>query len=190
MKTINLDITHRCTLQCINCQRSIYKKVPGYDMPIEEYTKIADYFDVIRFCGNISDPVFNPNFIDFLRINYERNIKTKVHNAATGKSLDWYKRAFEANPDALWIFGIDGLPKDSHIYRKNQRGEDLFKAMILCNSMGLHTVWQHIIFKYNENTMDECKRIASENDIELVFIKSNRWRKDDPLKPLNQNNYI
>lgn len=190
MKIINLDITHRCSLQCINCMRDIYDKVPGYDMTIEEYTKIANYFDIVRFCGNISDPVFNPYFIDFLRLNYEMGIKTKVHNAATGKSIDWYEKAFKANPDALWIFGIDGLPEQSHIYRKNQKGEYLFEVMKLCNNMGLDTVWQHIIFKYNESTMDQCKELADKNNIELVFIKSNRWTDNDPLKPLNPENYL
>lgn len=159
-------------------------------MTVSEYSKILDFFDEIRLCGNLSDPVFNPNFITFLKMNYERDIKIKIHTAATGKPLSWYKKAFEANPDAVWIFGIDGLPKDSHKYRINQKGERLFEAMKLGRQMGVECVWAHIVFRYNEGTMEECQKLAEENDIRIVFVKSGRWQDNDPLKPLNPENYL
>lgn len=194
MKTINLDISHRCTLECPKCARQYYRdqnlKVPGNDMSIDEYLKIISYFDNVRFCGNISDPVFNPNFIDFLKINYERGINTKVHNAATGKPISWYEKAFKTNPNAIWIFGIDGLPQDSHKYRKNQDGEFLFKVMVLCKQMGLNAQWAHIIFKYNEETMDLCKQLADDNNIPIYFVKSSRFELNDPFKPNNRENYL
>lgn len=195
MKSVNLDITHRCTLECPRCDRIPYTKygqrVPGKDMTILEYNKIIDYFDHIIFCGNKADPVFNPYFIEFLNINYRNNISCEVHNAATGKSLEWYKKAFEANPKAVWFFGIDGLPEKSHMYRKNQDGVVLFNAMKLCKSLGLETVWNHIIFKYNEDDMSLCKKIADNLDIKIRFIKSSRFSSgDDNLKPTGIDNYI
>ena len=175
MLEINLDITYRCTLECPKCTRQYYKnlglKVPGHDMTISEFKKIIAKFKVVRFCGNISDPVFNPNFISFLKMCYEKNVICKVHHAATGKSLAWYKEAFAANPDAKWIFGIDGLPEDSHIYRKNQNGKKLFETMLLCKEMGLNTIWKHIIFRYNENTMEEAKRLAEKTSNRILFCE-------------------
>lgn len=165
-------------------------KVPGHDMTVSEFEKIIKKFDTVRFCGNISDPVFNPNFITFLEMCYEKNIKCKIHHAATGKSLQWYEKAFKANPNAIWIFGIDGLPKDSSIYRKNQDGEKLFDIMLLCNDMGLHTAWLYIIFRYNENTMDEARQLARKHNIELHFVKSSRYEENDDLMPKNKENYI
>jgi len=115
MKSINLDITHRCTLECSRCERIRWtargEKVPGEDMELYAYLKILNYFDHINFCGNRADPVFNPNFIQFLAINKKRNKSCEIHNAATGKNLAWYQRAFKANTDAVWHFGIDGLPE-------------------------------------------------------------------------------
>ena len=194
MLAINLDITYRCTLQCPKCVRAFYKKnnmkVPGRDMTVPEFKKVADKFNTIRFCGNLSDPVFNPNFITFLKICYEKNINCKIHHAATGKSVSWYKEAFEANPDAKWIFAIDGLPQDSHIYRINQDGQKLFDVMIMCKDMGLHVVWKHIIFRYNEDTMQKAKQMAIENNIEFYFIKSSTYDgPDDILRPLKRENY-
>lgn len=186
-RSINLDISHRCTLQCPKCIRAYYnyhaEKVPGKDMTLSEYRKIIEYFTYVNFCGNASDPVFNPNLVDFLRLNYDQHIGCEVHNAATGKPLKWYKQAFEANPNARWIFGLDGYPEDSNMYRINQDGESLFEAMKLCAEMGLHTTWRYIVFKYNEDYMQDCIQIAKHYNINFEYVESSRFVKDDPYKP-------
>lgn len=183
MRCINLDITHRCTLQCLRCLRNAYDRVPGHDMSVDEYNKIVSYFSHVNFCGNISDPVMNPFFLDFLKINYDNNISCEIHNAATGKSLDWYNKAFTINPKARWIFGLDGLPDQSHNYRVNQKGHQLFNAMKLCSSMGLDATWRMIVFSFNEDSIDQCKQLANEINVKFELVKSSRFRKDDPLKP-------
>ena len=186
---INLDISNKCTLACPRCTRKWYThngyRVPGHDMTISEYKKIISYFDYINFCGNISDPVMNKWFIDFLKINYERNIPCEVHNAATGKKITWYKKAFNSNPNARWIFGLDGYPEESHIYRVNQKGNELFEAMKLCVQMGLNTTWRMITFKYNEEHVNDCKEIAESLGIIFEQVISSRFMKDDRYKPTN-----
>ncbi len=187
MKSINLCISHKCTLECSKCLRKTYRtnnlKVPGYDLSLHEYKKIINYFDFINFCGNASDPVMNPNLINFLKLNYEKNIFCEVHNAATGKKISWYEKAFNANKNATWIFGLDGYPEDSHKYRINQDGEALFEAMKLCASMGLESTWRYIVFKYNENDMEDCKNIAKHYNIKFELVKSSRFIKNDSYKP-------
>jgi hypothetical protein len=167
--------------------RAFYKgndlKVPGHDMTVDEYLKIADYFTHINFCGNVSDPVFNPNLPTFLKINYDRGISCEVHNAASGKPISWYVKAFESNPNARWIFGIDGFPEDSHQYRINQDGEAVYAAMTQCARMGLDTTWRYIVFSYNEDNIDHCKKIAQHYGIKFEYVESSRFYKDDPYKP-------
>lgn len=187
MKSINLCITNKCTLECPKCLRQTYKKmglkVPGHHMSLDEYEKIISYFNFIVFCGNISDPVLNPNLIEFLKLNYQKDIPCEVHNAATGKKLSWYKQAFSANLNARWVFGLDGYPEDSNQYRINQDGEALYEAMKLCSSMGLNTTWRYIAFKYNEDDIEDCKKIASHYNINFELVKSSRFLDDDPYKP-------
>ena len=185
--SINLDITTRCTLECPHCRRQLYKlnnqKVPGRDMTMAEYEKVIVFYPHVIFCGNASDPIFHPQFIDFLALNYQRGIDTVIDHAATGKSLDWYRKAFAANPDAIWQFGLDGFPETSDTYRKNQDGLKLFEAMKLCAEMGLESIWRYIIFRYNEDDRDECQKIADYYSIKLQFVKSSRFGENDPLKP-------
>ena len=189
---INLDITHRCTLQCQRCNRAIFAarglKVPGEDMTMENFKKIIDYFEEVYFCGQISDPIFHPQFIEFLKLLKGR--KTVVHTAASHKKEEWYRKAFEANTDAYWTFGIDGLPKDSHKYRKNQDGEHLFKMACMASKMGLLVKWQYLIFSYNENDIEEARKMAKDNNIILELQKSSRFWEGDPLMPKNKDYYI
>ena len=189
---INLDITHRCTLQCQRCNRAIFAarglKVPGEDMTMENFKKIIDYFEEVYFCGQISDPIFHPQFIEFLKLLKGR--KTVVHTAASHKPEKWYKEAFEANTGAYWTFGIDGLPKDSHKYRINQDGEKLFKMACMAAKIVDKVKWQYLIFSYNENDIEEARKMAKDNNLILELQKSSRFWDGDSLAPKNKEYYI
>jgi len=189
---INLDITHRCTLQCQRCNRAIFaargQRVPGEDMTTENFKKILNFFEEITFCGQISDPIFHPKFIDFLNLCKDK--KVTVHTAASHKKEEWYKEAFEANTNAYWTFGIDGLPKDSHKYRINQDGEHLFKMACIASKIVKRVKWQYLIFNYNENNINEAKKLAKDNNLILELQKSSRFWEDDPLMPENKDYYI
>ena len=69
---INLDITFRCPLECPRCQRKKFtdvgKKVWGYDISLDEIKKLANFFKAFAFCGQLSDPIHHPQFIEILKI--------------------------------------------------------------------------------------------------------------------------
>jgi len=182
-KKINLDITHRCTLECPRCMRQSIRpnKIPGEDLSLDNFKKILNYFDKIQFCGQISDPIFHPQFIEFLKLSQNKDVK--VHTAASHKPMSWYKDAFNANKNAVWEFGIDGLPEESHKYRINQDGKKLFEVMKQGIQNGNIILWQYIIFKYNEDHIDQAIGLAKNNGIKLIITKSSRWKKNDPYKP-------
>ena len=161
-RLINLDITTRCTLACSECRRTVYKnrgiQINGKDMPFEDFVKVCSFFNILQFCGGVSDPVFHPQFVEFL--DYSKNKIVTVHNAASHKSRDWYKTAFIANPNATWYFGLDGLPEESHKYRVNQDGVKLFEVMKMAVDMGINVVWHYLIFDYNKDHIEEAKSLA------------------------------
>jgi|SRR5210317_461648 len=200
---VNIDITNKCVLECTSCQRQNWrskgKKIPGNDMSIRDFKKIIDFFPFLNFCGTRSDPVHHPKFLQFLKLCNERNIQCVINNASSAKSKEWYIKAFKAAPNAKWIFGIDGLPKDSHKYRINQDGEKLFNIMVMSkNYLNTTPTWQYIVFSYNENNMDEAKAIANDNGVLLLFTFSNRFdnhmknKKTDVIdfKPKNEEHYV
>ena len=197
-KNINLDISPRCTLMCPRCRRQEYIDagipIPGHDLSITDFKKIAKHFNRILFCGQISDPIIHPKFHDFLEImnlpEYYVDFVT-VATAASHRPMSWYKKAFELNPEAVWRFGIDGLPEESCLYRINQDGEKLFEVMKMGVSMGIKVEWQYIVFNYNENHVEQAKKMALDNHILFLIMYSSRWSgEDDPYQPTNSENYI
>ena len=186
---LNLDVTHRCPLECPNCQRQTsftnYGLVPhGRDLSAVEIDMIAKHFKEVAFCGQLSDPVHHPKFNDIMS-QLKDVPEVFVHNAATAKPMSWYIKSWQANPKAVWIFACDGLPKDSHKYRKNQDGVKMFEIMKEATKHLLSTpVWQCIRFSYNENDIETCKKMANNNGINFMLTESSRWLTiDDPLKP-------
>jgi hypothetical protein len=48
--------------------------------------------------------------------------------------------------------------------------------------------WQYIIFSYNENDIDEARKIAQNNGVNLNLTYSSKWfSEDDPLMPKNKD---
>ena len=195
-RKINIDSSHKCPLECPKCQRQAIRRtghpVPGQDMPWDDFIKIANYFEKgLLFCGQISDPTANPLLINMLKYCYKKNIPVTINTASTHKPVKWYEKAFDVNPKAVWMFGIDGLPKDSHIYRIHQDGEKLFEMAKLCAKKCKTSVWQYIVFRYNEYDIEEARSMAKANNIEFDLVFSGRWHYGgDKYKPRNPNYYV
>jgi len=167
---VSVDISNKCTLKCSQCARHQFPnpaKIPGHTWTLEEFKKVISVYSSVDFNGQISDAVLNPNFIEMLKLAYSEGIDVEVSNAASHRDRTWYKNAFSANPDAHWIFGIDGLPDQSSIYRENQDGMHLYSMMLIAKQMGLRVTWQYIVFDYNERQIERAKNLAELNDIEL-----------------------
>ena len=72
---ITIDGSKTCTLECPKCRRQSYRKIglppggtEGEDMSLSNFKKLLDYFDHFSFCGQVSDPIFTPNFIEILKM--------------------------------------------------------------------------------------------------------------------------
>ena len=178
---INLDITNRCPLQCPAClrQSTWYNKIRKLykEMTIDEIIKIAKTFPCIAFSGQQSDPLCHPDILDFIWI--AGSIKLEIHTATSHKNKEFYKEAFNRSGKRVtWIFGLDGLPEDSYKYRVNQDGVHLFEMMKMGSKMGVNIVWQYIVFKYNQNNIEQSKQMAEDYNMEFRLSKSSRWGEE------------
>lgn len=191
---VNLDISFRCALECLRCQRTMYytsqgKKVIGEDLSLVDFEKIIKHFNHLNFCGQYSDPVHHPKFLEMLEMTVKYKNEVVIHNASSAKSKDWYIKAFKSNPNARWVFGIDGLPEESCLYRVNQDGVKLFNIMVESKKyLNKKPVWQFIVFSYNEDHIEQAKQIADKNGVYFMTLQSSRWNDEkDPLIPKNKN---
>ena len=156
----------------------------------EDLKKISETFSYIEFCGSQSDPIFHPNFVQFVFILQMH--KLDIHTAASHKKKEFYEEAFSVSgKNTTWIFGLDGLPKDSHKYRSNQKGEHLFEMMKIGASMGVRIYWQYIVFSYNEKDIEVARKMAQKYKMIFKLTYSGRWSGNMiDYKPSNPNNYV
>lgn len=186
-RKINVDITTKCTLQCPFCERQNpnfdHVKSISQDITIEDFKKIADFYDHVEFCGSIGDPVMHKDFIEMLKYCYVNNIKCSVNTAVSHRKPEFYIEAFMSNRNAHWRFGIDGHPSDSHKHRINQDGNFLFEMMIAGKFLGIEVDWQYIIFSYNIDQIEDCKVLADRYKIPIRFMKSSRFTEYSDLLP-------
>lgn len=188
-RKIVIDASNGCSIECPKCPRQDFKRaglpVPGRLLQVEDFIKIAEFFTKrIEFVGQISDPIMNKHLPEFLRMCYERQTPCKVNTASSHRSIEWFKKCFEINPNTLWTFGIDGLPEQSHLYRVKQDGVKLFEVMKMGVEMGVDVKWQYIVFKYNQESIDEASELANKHGIEFELNLSTRFDgPQDPYRP-------
>ena len=192
---LNIDITNKCRIKCPQCQRQMD---PSYlkgtrEIKLEKLKLIFDVFPKINFSGQISDPIYHREFhqiLEYLNPDNEYLICTNGH----GFDREWWTKTFTLSldkKDLRWRFGLDGLPKDSHKYRVGQDGEQVWEMMQLGASMGLNIEWQYIVFKYNENDIEEARSLADQHNINFILTKSSRFglQEFEYLKPTNPEFY-
>ena len=183
-KPVNLDITHRCPLQCESCFRQIYLYIENAylykEMPSKDLKKFIDSgFTYLEFSGQQSDPMVHPNILEFISICY--SIRLDIHTATSHRKKDFYENAFDrSGMMTSWIFGLDGLPEESHIHRINQNGVHLYEMMKLGANMGINVIWQYIVFNYNQDHIDIAREMAENDGIEFKLSLSNRWGHNKP----------
>lgn len=195
--TANIDLTYRCPLACPLCMRrhlfsenAQIKKImkekfaASSEIPLDDFRKLCDFFKgSFALCGQLSDPVYHTKFYEILQIcsNEYPYTRFNIHTAAHQKNIDWYKKAFELTGNNVrWVFGLDGLPDVSYLYRKNQKSQLIYDAMMLGREMGINIRWQMIIFDFNEHQIEQVNSICQEKGIEPLFIASDRMSENSP----------
>jgi len=191
---INVDITHRCLLQCHKCLRQQFPKMHmrGRDISLKAMKKLLDsYIPKINFCGQMGDCIYHPKFLDILKLCTQYKDKGFIfHTNGSNKSnffwnevIKIYKNQPQLNHK--WWIALDGLPAQSHIYRVNQDGKKLYDIMLESKKyLKRRPVWQYLIFKYNEHNIEKAKQMAKEAGVTFMLLQSSRWNsEDDPLRP-------
>jgi len=131
------------------------------------------------FCGQISDPIYNPHFLTFLKMLDGTGRGVRI--ATCGESIkkthtqEWWEEAFTygMNENA-WYFGVDGIDKKSELYRIGSNFDNVWETMRLGKSMGVAIVWQYIVFGYNEHEIEIAKQMAEDEGFTLLLVKTNR----------------
>ena len=181
----NMDLSHRCILRCPQCLRQKVEGLPrikrSFDIGKPEFRKILNYYEnQITFCGQISDPIYHPDFLAFLEmmngLGKGLRVATNGTNDKSGNMDNkWWGKAYSYGlGENCWVFGVDGLDEKSELYRIGSNFKQVWETMKIGVQAGHPIVWQYIIFGYNEHEIERAKEIAHKEGITLLLIKTNR----------------
>ena len=190
-----MDITNKCPLECPACLRQsmTYKssRHAYEEMSTDDFKKILKVFPWVEFSGQQSDPTGHSQLHEFITLAY--SYKLDIHTASSHRKKDFYEEAYERTGfDTSWIFGLDGLPEESHKYRIHQDGVFIYEMMKLGAEMGCNIVWQYIVFNYNQDHIEQARQMAKDDGIEFKLSFSARWETTAPehgmenYKPRNE----
>lgn len=190
----NIDASHRCVFSCPQCIRQKVSSQDqirrSFDLDEINFQKIFNYYsEGITFCGQISDPIYHPNFLNLLKVCNGHGKKIRIATVGSGKSDPWWDEAYSYGVgENAWYFGVDGIDEKSEIYRIGSNFQDVWKRMKQGRDLGHVIVWQYIIFGYNEHEIDRAVEIAKEEDFSLLLVNTNRgFNPNSPLLRKNVN---
>lgn len=207
-RSVNVDTTHRCLLQCPFCSRQnslgpdMVKGSHAYgDIKVKHARNLGNSFRYISLCGQISDPVYHTDLIKIMKTLLDTScVRIDIHTTASHKKnkfwTDLYDVSTKTNKHIRFIFGIDGIDEKSSIHRVNQKSQQALDAMFkgveyAKKHSNIEIAWQYIPFSYNEDDLETAMDIAKKNNITFILLKSGRFRTAGNLlePPKNPNLY-
>ena len=195
--TIELELTDRCNLACPRCARTVFaEQFPNVpltnDLDLETFIPfiepVLDQVVEFQLKGTHGDPIFHPQLSVWLKKFKEWNKRVVIHTNAQAGLPFWQRiREFLDDRDEV-IFGIDGIPENFAQYRVNAKWSNIEAAHSQLQGK-CHTVWQYIVFSYNENNIEEARQLSEIMGFDdFIVIHSDRWLdNDDPLKPSSKH---
>jgi radical SAM protein with 4Fe4S-binding SPASM domain len=125
------------------------------------------------------EPYLNPAFTDLVKKAAKRNIFTITSTNAHYLSTENAIQTVDSGLDKL-IISIDGSNQESYAryriggdFEKVLAGtKEIIKQKKRMRSRVPHVVWQFVVFRHNENQIDEIKKMAKEMGVDEVAIKT------------------
>ena len=208
---LQLEITNYCNAFCSQCERTymieLQNEAPeerkehtkDYDIGLNNtYLSLADikktflpgkwtHLDEIVLCGNVDEPVINPDVIEIIKYFYhldntEKNVYVHVNGGSRNESFwkELGELSKEMNGKLTVVWGIDGDEDTNHLYRKGVVWETLQRNWRAYISAGGRATWQFIVFKWNQHQINDIKKLSeSENFVRFGVIESFRNKDAD-----------
>ena len=165
IKEIHIEPTSLCNASCPQCARNINGEDINPNIKLGSINlqwfknnltaKNLKNVNKIFFCGNVGDPVANPDLLKIIRylkdqkedlvigLNTNGGIKTPIWWTNLAKLLN--------GPYDYVVFSIDGLEDTNHIYRKNVKWNKIRDNAKAFTKAGGSAHWDMLIFEHNKD---------------------------------------
>jgi MoaA/NifB/PqqE/SkfB family radical SAM enzyme len=198
----NFEVTSYCNAGCPSCFRTIFPTEQKRELVIK-HLKVEDfkflishntnfiYFHlknqyiklVAKFCGEIGDPLMNPDLSELASIAEDVFDSVEIYTNGGLRNPNWVKNFLEKHKKTHFVFGIDGLTDEiNQIYRVNVRTDIALKNMIE-SAKYAYTRWDYTIFNHNYHELSDVIKFAKKHDLDLLCRFNGReFNKLDDVK--------
>ena len=186
-KKLHLELTDRCNAKCPMCTRTNPNGlgdsdlVKNVELTIDDIKKLPQSFERINYCGNHGDPVIAKDFLEIVKY-FEGSYQTIHTNGSLRTEEFWKELGSIKNIEVT--FGIDGSTQEIHeMYRRGTQLNKILSNAKAFIDAGGKAIWQMIIFKHNENDVDNAKHLSEEYGFsEFESLHTRRFYTEDSFK--------
>jgi organic radical activating enzyme len=182
---LHIEPTNLCTLKCSGCARTrfIQQWPQHWQNHSLDIKHVLDFLDIdlagktISLCGNTGDPIYHPEFIDFVAALKKRKVKIHITTNGSYKKAEWWQELVALlDCDDVVRFSVDGAPENFTNYRENADWNSIQDAMQVCAQGSCQTVWKYIPFKFNLDSIDQARQLSESLGLDkFVLDPSDRF---------------
>lgn len=195
LKSIHLEVTSKCQARCPMCPRRINGGMLNPMITLDEISleKFKTWFDIdfvrqlndFNLCGNLGDPIIAQDTLEIFKYLREHNpsITLIMHTNGSARNTTWWQALAKVNVRVT--FGIDGLADTHKLYRVSTDWEQIIANATAFIQAGGHAVWHMLVFKHNEDQVEDCRRLSAELGFKEFNVKHTSRFTNDRLPVLD-----
>lgn len=195
---LHLELTNKCNACCAMCSRNFKGKTRSNlqtaELTLEDCKKIMNkdflqQLKLISLCGVYGDATNATDLIQIIDYIYECNPSVHIDLYTNGSlhNSEWWTTLAKTIKNGMVVFGIDGIGDNHAIHRMYTDFERIIKNAKTFINAGGRAQWDYIVFKHNENQVEEARKLSKELGFEIFQIKKtsrffkNLYEKDPQL---------
>lgn len=171
-----LDISTYCNAACPMCHRNKNNGLQDQDwLPLVQWDinqfKKAFPLTTLRainkfeFCGTWGDPIMNKDIlsmVEYVTTNSEASVLIHTNGSIRDSSW-WWDLGLAGGEQLCVVFAIDGSTQEMHNkYRRKTNLDKILENMHTLSSTEAKARVRTIVFKHNENHIEEITNLAKE----------------------------
>ena len=165
----HIEPTNICTLKCSGCARTRFidqwpQHWKNSSLDIDQLLQFLniDLKDKkISLCGNYGDPIYHPDFINFVKKLKTRNTLLTIITNGSYKTRAWWEELVSnlTAQDNI-IFSVDGTPANFTQYRTNADWNSIKVGMDVVARSQCNSTWKYILFAFNQTNIDQVQELS------------------------------
>ena len=203
---IRLDLGNYCNLDCPSCFRQEktreYNKENNTNIKSHPYLnnhyvtldEICKWFPKefltkriyhMFFCGASSEPTLNPEFTKIVNYFSDKVGRISMSTNGSTRNTDWW---YELGKTKIHpTFSIDSLKPNNNLYRIGSDTNKIIENMQAFVSSGGKATLKHILFKHNQDEVDDFIKLSKELGCEYKLVPAFEFTDDKTSYEVTSN---